>query len=245
MAMDWHDLLFMHWRVKPEQLRPFVPPTLELEIYDGSAWLGIVPFVMRGTRARLTPPVPGLSRFPELNVRTYVRPVAGPERDKPGVWFFSLDATRRIAVEAARLHPPLGFTLPYFKATMSAARDGDWIDYEHQRTDSNRRIVYGEARSTPAGYRARYRPTGPVRLAEPESLESFLTDRYRLYSWNGALFYGDIHHPPWPLQPAEADVTTNTMAGYLGIDQLEGRPLLHFSRSVKVAAWWPRRTRGV
>jgi uncharacterized protein len=249
MAMDWADLLFMHWRIAPDRLRLFVPPQLEIETFDGSAWLGIVPFEMRGTRARFTPPVPGLSRFPELNVRTYVRPAAGTERPARGdgggaggVWFFSLDATSRAAVEAARLT----FGLPYFRAAMSIVHEGEWILYTHERRDQNERLRYGTPHPVPARFRARYRPTGPVQEARPGSLESFLTDRYRLYAWGagggaaGRIYSGEIHHPPWPLQPAEAQIEVNTMIGFLGIDTLDTAPLLHFSRFVKVAAWRPR-----
>jgi uncharacterized protein len=245
MAMDWHDLLFMHWRVDPGQLRPYVPPSLEIEAFDGDAWLGIVPFVMSGTRGRLLPPVPGLSRFPELNIRTYVHPSSGPDRDKPGVWFFSLDATKRAAVEAARAV----YSLPYFKAAMSVRREGgdsaaSWVVYRHARLDGNERLAFGTARAPEARLVVRYRPVGPVAQASPGSLESFLTDRYRLYAWRGRLYAADIHHPPWPLQPGEAQIETNTAAAFLGLDDLSGPPLLHFSRFVKVAAWWPRRVRG-
>jgi uncharacterized protein len=250
MAMDWRDLLFMHWRIAPGLLRPFIPAQLDLETWDGDAWLGIVPFEMSGTRLRLMPPIPGLSRFPELNVRTYVRPISGPEREKPGggggVWFFSLDATSRAAVEAARI----GFGLSYFRASMSIAREPavsgeDWIVYRHDRRDDNRRLRYGTPRAVHAQFQARYRPVGPVEFASPGSLESFLTDRYRLYAWSrrggGGIVKGEIHHPPWPLQPAEAAITRNTMAEWLGIEVRAGSPLLHFSRFVKVAAWWPQR----
>lgn len=251
MAMNWHDLLFMHWRIEPDRLRAYVPPALEIETFDGAAWLGVVPFVMSGTRARLTPPVPGLSRFPELNVRTYVRPAAGPDQDKPGVWFFSLDATKRAAVEAARAI----YSLPYFRATMSASQDaGAWIDYRHRRDDSNHRLAYGNAQDVEASFMARYRPVGPVHAASPGSLESFLTDRYRLYAWGrfdaasgdgGRLYSADIHHPKWPLQPAEALVELSTITGFLGVGDLDAHPLLHFSRFVRVAGWWPKRVDGL
>jgi uncharacterized protein len=271
MAMNWRDLLFMHWPVEPELLRPFVPPQLEIETFDGSAWLGIVPFEMTGTRPRFVPPVPGLSRFPELNVRTYVRPVGGADRHvqkdacggrsgrggEGGVWFFSLDATSRAAVEGARLT----FSLPYFRAAMSIRRDedgsaganGGWIMYRHRRLDSNQRLIYGKPSDAEASFVGRYRPVGDAFEAQPGTLERFLTDRYRLYSWGprqsgcisgselGTLYYGEIHHPPWPLQVAEADIQVNTMTAFLNLPAFTGtRPLLHYSRCVKVAAWWPR-----
>lgn len=248
--MDWKDLLFMHWPIEAGHLRPFIPPALEIETFEGNAWLGVVPFTMSGTRARFTPPVPGLSRFPELNVRTYVRPAGGPEQNRPGVWFFSLDVTRRAAVEAARTI----YHLPYFRATMSAGSmagsGGRMVTYSHQRIDSNTRVVFGSPCKVQACFAGRYRPVGPVRQAAPESLESFLTDRYRLYAWagrrsgEGQLYSAEIHHPPWPLQDAEAEITSNTMTGFLGIEDLPGEPLLHFSRFIKVAAWLPQRVPG-
>jgi len=118
MRQKWHDLLFMHWRIPPQTLRPLIPPALDLDIFEGSAWLGIVPFRMTGVRLRATPSIPGLSAFPELNVRTYI--VAG---GKPGVWFFSLDAASALAVATARAW----FHLPYFRARMSLTARGDEI----------------------------------------------------------------------------------------------------------------------
>src|SRR5437867_5100192 len=106
-TMRWHDLLFLHWPVRPEIIRPLIPNGLELDTFDGAAWIGVVPFRMTGVRLRWLPPLPGISAFPELNVRTYVR-----VRDRPGVYFFSLDAGSRTAVAMARAW----FHLPYFHA---------------------------------------------------------------------------------------------------------------------------------
>src|ERR1700758_2464987 len=114
MMQTWHDLLFAHWPIRQEQLRPLVPPQLPLDTFDGQCWVGVVPFWMSGVRARGVPPLPGLARFPELNVRTYVA-----YKDKPGVYFFSLDAANFPAVWAARTF----FHLPYFYARMSAIHD--------------------------------------------------------------------------------------------------------------------------
>lgn len=240
MAMDWDHLLFMHWPVAPEILRPHVPPGLEIETFDGAAWLGIVPFEMRATRLRLTPPIPGLSRFPELNVRTYVRPASGPDGDKPGVWFFSLDATNRPAVEGARF----AFHLPYFRAAMSIAHGDDGrVCYRHKRLDSNERRAFGPANAAPAMFEATYGPVGPPVYSRPGSLASFLTERYRLYAWSraGYLSTCDIHHPRWLLQPTQASVKVCTMTGFLGFDLPPVPPVLHFTRHIEVAAWRPRR----
>src|SRR5690349_18551619 len=124
--MRWRDLLFAHWPVPVEAVRPLVPAGLEIDTFDGQAWVGVVPFRMEGVAPRFLPSVPGPSAFPELNVRTYVR-----RGRRAGVWFFSLDAASRVAVEGARL----GFHLPYYRAAMSVATDGGWTTYRSERLD--------------------------------------------------------------------------------------------------------------
>lgn len=225
MAQSWHDLLFAHWPVPAAALRPLlsglVPEGLDLDERDGSAWIGVVPFTMSGVRLRGLPPVPGASRFPELNVRTYVT-----MGDRPGVWFFSLDAASRLAVAVARRW----FHLPYHRARMSATpREDEGVRYSHLRTHPG---------SPPAEFGADYHPTGPVTVAESGSLDAFLTERYCLYTADeaGTLWRGEIHHEPWPLQPAEAYITRNTMTQPLGIG-LQGPPLLHFARRLDVVVW--------
>jgi uncharacterized protein len=222
MAQTWEDLLFAHWPVAPERLRPALPAGLTLDVRDGRAWIGVTPFRVRGLRLRGAPPFPWLSRFAELNVRTYV--TAG---GRPGIWFFSLDAARRAAVLAARR----GYRLPYFHARMRVARRGGWIEYESDRRDRA---------GGPAALRARYRPAGPVRRAPPGSLEHFLAERYCLYAVHPArgLLRAEIAHAPWPLQAAEATVRRNTMAAPLGL-ALDDAPLLHYARRVDVVIWPP------
>lgn len=228
MFMRWEHLCFMHWRVDAALLRPHVPPALALDEFDGSAWLGVVPFVMSGVRHWRLPAVPGLSRFPELNVRTYVR---DRREGKHGVWFFTLDAHHRIAVRVARRF----FALNYQDAAMRARVDAQgWVWFE------SRRVHRG---ALPAALRVRYRPTGPVRLAARGTLEEFLTERYCLYAHRpagaGTLLRGDIHHEPWPLQPAEAIVDECTMAQGAGLPAVSGPPLCHYAARLEVPAWWP------
>ena len=221
MGQTWIDLLFAHWRVEPELLRRVMPPQLAPEIYDGSAWLGISPFVIRGLRLRGTPPPPLLSSFPEINVRTYVR-VAG----KPGIYFFSLDADSRAAVFAARR----AYRLPYFRSKLDVDADrGRCIRYRARRVSGN-----GPA----AEFAAAYHPTGEPDPAEPGTLAHFLAERYCLYTLDGQrrICRAEIHHPPWPLQPAELEVDLNTMTTALGID-LEGESVLHFSARQDVVIW--------
>jgi uncharacterized protein YqjF (DUF2071 family) len=220
MAQVWHELLFAHWPIPAEALRSTLPPGLTLDTYDGQAWLGIVPFRMSHVHPRGVPSLPWISAFPELNVRTYV--VA---QDRPGVYFFSLDAANPVAVAVARRF----FYLPYLNASMRCVRTGDTVAYTSRRT---------HRRAIPAEFIGTYRPTGPVFLSRPGSLEHWLTERYCLYTAHrGTLYRGDIHHAPWPLQPAEAELTRNTMARSHGIELPQVAPLLHYSHLQEVVVW--------
>ena len=225
MKQEWHDLLFAHWTVPVEALRPVIPRGLEIDTFGGQAWLGVVPFRMAGVRMRGTPAIPGFSRFPELNVRTYV------VRDgKPGVWFFSLDAANAVAVWGARAL----FHLPYFLAVMSCVEEAGWIRYESHRKDR---------RGLAASLRARYQAIGGMFHAQPGSIEFFMAERFCLYTADakGRIIRCEIHHPPWPLQMAEAEFQENTMAAAAGIAIAEQRPeLLHFSRCQEVVVWAPQ-----
>jgi uncharacterized protein YqjF (DUF2071 family) len=206
--------------VPVEQIRAHVPPELELDLFEGGAWVSVTPFEVRGTRLRGVLPPPLLSRFPELNVRTYVT-VA----DRPGIWFFSLDAGSALAVLAARA----AYRLPYFRAAMAIDAPGEpWFDYRSERTDP---------RGAPAAFRGRYRATGGHRHADPGSLEAWLVERYRLYTVDrGRVYAADIHHRPWTLQHAEADIEANTMAAPLGLD-LDGDPLVQYAARQDVVFW--------
>ena len=227
MQQKWHDLLFMHWPVPVESLRPQIPAQLEIDTFDGQAWLAVVPFRMSGVRLRGTPALPWLSAFPELNVRTYVTCGA-----RPGVWFFSLDAGNPIAVGIARTW----FHLPYFRARMSCEQRGGWIEYASQRT---------HAGAAAAKLQGRYRPVAAPFHPSPGTLEHFLTERYCLYalSGGGRLLCGEIHHLPWPLQRAAAELESNAMAAQLGI-KLVPQPLLHFARRQDVLVWPPKMIEG-
>jgi uncharacterized protein len=214
MGQTWERLLFAHYRVPAETLRPLVPDGLDVEEHSGSAWVGVVPFVLSALRVRGLLPLPYVSSFRELNVRTCVT------RDgKPGIWFFSLDASSRLAVEAARRL----YHLPYFQAEISTRRRGDEILYECSR---NRGRVFSAA----------YRPAGPVAPAQPGSLEHFLIERYCLYAEHeGALYRGEIHHRPWPLQPAETRIDLNTMPP-VRLDPTE-EPVTHYSERIDAVLW--------
>ena len=166
MRMSWHDLLFMHWSIPVDVIRPLIPEALEIDTFGGRAWIGIVPFRMTDVAPRFIPGIPGLSAFPELNVRTYVS-----ADEKPGVWFFSLDATNRIAVRVARMF----FNLPYMDARIRMHESEAGYEYESVRTHR------GEP---PAEFDVAYRPTSEQFHAKAGSLEYWLTARYCLYAAN-------------------------------------------------------------
>ena len=228
MHQRWHDLLFAHWRVPVATLRPLVPRELPIDTFDGTAWVGVIPFHMSDVRPRFVPALPWMSAFPELNVRTYVT-LGG----KPGVYFFSLDAGSSVAVTVARAL----FDLPYYRAEMRVILDGDAIRYRSMRTHRG---------APPADLLARYRPTAPAFQAAPASLEHFLTGRYCLYTVRErhVPFRVEIDHAPWALQPAEATFDKNTMASAQGIALPDDPPLLHFARRQDVVAWLPQRVPG-
>jgi uncharacterized protein YqjF (DUF2071 family) len=217
MKQIWHDLLFAHWPVPAESLRPLVPKQLTLDVFKGQCWVGVVPFWMSGVRPRGFPPLPWLSRFPELNVRTYVT-----YRGKPGVYFFSLDATSRAAVWAARKF----YHLPYFHAKMKSRLENGSIHYSSAR------------HSQRAEFEAMYQAISPVRAREKQSMEHFLTERYCLYAIHeNGVCRCDIHHLPWPLQDAEAEIQRNTVAAAAQITLSPARPLLHFAKELEVLIW--------
>jgi len=222
MKQVWHDLLFAHWPIPLNEMRQLVPLALELDCYDGNAWLAVTPFHMSGIRARFLPPLPGWSAFPELNVRTYVS-----YKGVPGVYFFSLDAGNRTAVEVARR----SYFLPYFYARMKVDAQKDDVQYSSSR-------VRGAAE-----FSGRYRPVGAVRIREKGSLEHFLTERYCLYAArpSGDIMRGHIHHATWPLQDAEAEILSNTVAAAAGIRLPGVPPILRFAKRLEVLVWWPER----
>jgi uncharacterized protein YqjF (DUF2071 family) len=225
MTQTWHNLLFAHWPVDARALRELVPPGLPLDVYEGQAWIGIVPFRMTNVAPRGVPNIPFVSAFPELNVRTYVT-VGG----KPGVYFFSLDADSSIAVATARTL----VGLPYFNATMHVEVTGGEVRYESKR-DTRMGGV--------AEFRARYRPTGPVSPPVEGSLEYFLTERYCLYRVDDSFHAQrlEIHHPKWPLQVAAATFECNTMADAAGVRLPSTAPLLHYAERQDMVAWAPYR----
>jgi uncharacterized protein len=225
LTQTWHDLLFAHWPVDKVGLAAKIPAALELDLYDGEAWVGIVPFRMTNVAPRGVPSLPGVSAFPELNVRTYVR-LAG----RPGVYFFSLDAASALAVATARAM----FHLPYYQASIEIEAQDGGVHYRSRRTDADR---------SQAELTASYRPIGPVFHPVEGTLEYFLTERYCLYTTDAGAhpLRVDVHHPRWPLQPADATFERNTMTDAVGIRLSSRAPLVHFARRQDVVAWMPVR----
>ncbi len=186
MFQTWTDLLFAHWEVEPEAIQRTLPAGLTVDTHEGRAYVGVVPFHMRNIRPVSLPPLPWISYFLELNVRTYVHDARGV----PGVWFYSLDCSQPLAVWLARMQ----FGLPYFHASMKAGsgRDG-MLRYRSRRL--------GGAFSAEFAYRR----TCALPVAEAGSLEFFLLERYTLYSMHeGRMLRGQVHHAPYPLVGVES-----------------------------------------
>jgi uncharacterized protein YqjF (DUF2071 family) len=220
MSQRWANLLYLHYRVETASLRPLVPAELDIEEFDGNAWLSVVPLQMRDVRLRDFVPMPGATDFAEVNMRTYVR--AG---GVSGVYFISIDAASALASFVARST----FHLPYHSSEVSLTES----DGEFHVT--SRRPV-GDVR-----FEARYRPAGGVE--EPSPLLSFLAERYCMYAVGafGRLLRGDITHLPWRVQPAEATVVRNDLLAASGITPLEPDPLSAYSVGSDSKCWLMRR----
>lgn len=220
-SQAWCDLLFLHWPVPAAALRPFVPSALRIQEFDGTAWIGLVPFRLEGIARRPFPPVPGFSGFPELNVRTYVE-----HSGRPGIWFLSIDGPNRIANWTAR-HL---FGFPYLHADVTYSTEGK-LRFESRRKGGGPR------------FRGTFAPKGAPRAAQAGTLEHFLTERYRYtaHGRNSSLLTGDVHHEPWPLQDADYVIHHNGMLEPFGIppaDPRARRPaLVHYARRVHSVVW--------
>jgi uncharacterized protein YqjF (DUF2071 family) len=218
MLQGWENLTFLHWPYQPSSIRGLLPQSLELDTFGGSAWVGLTPFVVTGLRAAGVPALPWLSRFPEMNVRTYVR---GPEGER-GIWFFSLEADRLAAVIGARL----SYGLPYRWAKMKVRAGSSVISY-----CSHRHLGAGSAYIV-------VRCGAPI---EPNELERFLTARFRLYSMvAGRLIYAQVEHPPWPLRSAGLVHIEQDVIQHSGVPAPLGEPMVHFSKGVFTRVGWPR-----
>jgi uncharacterized protein YqjF (DUF2071 family) len=226
MAQRWNDLLYAHWPVAAPEIAALLPEGLHVDTFQGSAWLGVVPFWLDRIKLRGFPPIPGLRRFPDLNLRTYVR---DEKTGTLGVYFFSLDAGSLFAVAAARLF----FHLPYHWAEMQLRQRS-----EREFSFYSRRRLSAE----PVVFKASYRGLGPSqKLAECTSgtLENFLMERYCLFTTNlaGQPVRANLHHVPSPLEEAEADIEQNDLAASIGIQLPDQKPVLHYSRRLAIYVW--------
>jgi len=224
MRQNWGKLLFMHWPVSEKSLRPLIPENLTIDTFDGTAWIAIAPFTLWDVRLISAPPLPWISHFHELNVRTYVH-----FNGVPGVWFLSLNANSRAAVRGARWL----YHLPYFNAGIDLKEQEGTIYYDLKRRDG-----------PPAQFIASWRARNDLPEAEPGTLEFFLVERYCLYAASGKNIYrGRIYHRPWPLQQAELLSYQSTMIESHGLPTPESDPLLHYADALEVDVWSLERVR--
>jgi len=227
LLQNWHHLLFLHWQVPAEELQRMIPPELTIDTFEGKAYVGLVPFTMTGVRPVLTPPLPWISNFHEVNVRTYVH-LRGED---PGVWFFSLDASSTIAVAAARA----AYKLPYFHSQIEFSASNDplpSVDFDSHRDDPNG--------AQPANARIRYQAMdGIVSAASPGTIEHFLLERYILYASDSShhLHRARVHHQPYPMQRADLLECDETLVWASGIRRPQDSPLKHYAREVNVKVY--------
>ncbi len=219
-TQNWRELLFSHWTVPLDALRALVPAELELDLWDGRAYVGAVPFLMRDVKPRILPRTFALD-FLELNIRTYVH-----YRGRPGVYFFSLEASSWLAVKVARW----GWGLPYFHATMVHAVDAGVTTFESRRKD----------RASPS-HHARYRPGAHLGPSQPGTLAYFLLERYLLFTVKrGRVYEGQVHHVPYPAQEVELLELTDGLVAATGLPD-PGRPpdVVHYAAGVDVEVFGP------
>lgn len=220
MTQTWDQLLFMHWPIPAEELKKHLPPGLEPDTFDGTGWIGFVPFKMNNIRIHWMPKVPYTHSFLELNVRTYVK-----YNGKPGVYFFTLDANHKLAVATARAF----FSLPYVNANMEMIDKNGMIDFKSERTHRG----YPDA-----SFQVEYRPTSAVFTATKESIEHWLTARYCLWTTKGKHVYsGEIHHAEWELQQAEAEMKINKLSPFLSEAYFTSDPFLLYAPSIRAFVW--------
>jgi len=213
MIQNWNRISFLHWRYPAQSIQRLLPPGLAVDLYDSCAWVGLIPFVVEGLRPPFLPPLPCLSRFPETNVRTYVK---GPDASR-GIWFFTLEAARTLAVIGARSL----YGLPYRRAAMEVEQDGDTLTYS-----SSRQSPHG-----PAATRIVIQIGRSIRTTS--QLENFLTARFRMFALRrGRLWSTDVHHPPWPLHEARVVHLEQSLFQSLALDPPLGEPLAHYSHGV-------------
>jgi uncharacterized protein len=218
MHQRWEKLLFLHWPVPVELIRKLVPEQLEIDTFEGQAWIGVTPFRLTGLRPVLLPGFPGLSSFYELNVRTYVH-----HGGIPGVWFLTLYASKRLPVAGARVL----FLLPYKYAAIEMLEMSGWFRYCLLRKGN-----------AAASFRAEWEAGSDGALAAEGSLEFFLIERYSLYNSLGRRLYRcRIHHAPWLIRPARLRSCESTLFSAQGLPEPAAGPMAHFGGDQSVEVW--------
>jgi uncharacterized protein len=235
MYQNWHHLLFLHWEIPVAELQKLVPAGLTIDTFEGKAYIGLIPFTITGARPVLAPPIPMVSNFHEINVRTYVHRNGAD----PGVWFFSLDASSSVAVAAARA----AYKLSYFRANIDFSATSEPLS--HVAFDSHREDDRGPM---PANAHVRYAPADGVTGAAPAgTLEHFLMERYILYAEDDdhQLHRARVHHAPYPIQRAELLELQETMVWAAGVRRPDSVPLRHYVREVNVKVYPPQKVSGI
>ncbi len=223
MRMQWENLTMLHWRYPAAEVQALLPKTLTVETFDGSAWVGLIPFHMR-VDLPLVPDVPRILHFPETNVRTYVRGRSG----ESGVYFFSLEASALVSVLTARV----AYQVPYYWADMSITEDKGTVRYQSTRywpkprgASSDVHVEIGD----------------PFAPGEATDLDRFLTARWALYGDVGPwITYARMFHEPWPLHRAVVASWDDQLVAAAGLPQPTGEPVTHYSPGVSVRCGWPR-----
>jgi len=211
MYQRWHELLFLHWSVAPELVAQALPPGLRVDTFEGKAWIGVVPFSMRGIRPRFLPAVAGLSNFPELNLRTYVVDAQG----RPGVWFYSLDTPKRLPNWIARTFFHLNYRLARIE-----------VQNREEKNSYLSELRLESEWDAPQKYT--WERTGDAYLAELGSLDFFLVERYRLFAYNPKtrhLLTGKVHHEPYPIQTVDLSDYTTRLFELNGLVAPTGAPV--------------------
>ena len=227
MYQSWKEITFLHWPYPPEAVRPFVPGHLELDTFDGSAWVGLTPFLLEDFRLPGMPVLPWFSRFPETNLRTYVW---GPD-GRRGVWFFALDSARLHATAGGRLL----YFQPYWWSRLSIERAGRTVAYRGRR----RWPMH------PPGYEVTVEVLGALGSRDVTELDLFLTSRWVLYAFYGPVpASSQVEHPPWPLRRARVVGLRQDMTAAVGLPDPSSEPIVHFSAGVDTRIGPPRLIRG-
>ncbi|MGG2091983.1 DUF2071 domain-containing protein [Bacillus sp. S13(2024)] len=221
MRQTWKNVLFVHWPIPAEILQPYIPSSLKIDTFDGYAWIGVVIFVMDGIYHRRLPSVSLVSKFPEINVRTYVQ-----YDGKPGVYFISLDVEDWASYTIARKW----FRLPYYSAQISFQKEGQTFHCQSMRKEKT---------NTPITFNGKYVPLSEIYFAKKETLDYWLTERYCFYSTDNKsnIYCSEIHHLPWPLQKVETEIYMNTLFSPFHFDFTEIKPIYHFSKGVDSLIW--------